>query len=33
MHKNSILASPLKAILEGNKVEIFKTLKTKGVNV
>ena len=33
MHKNSILAGALKAILDGHKVEIFKTLKANGENV
>ena len=33
MHKNSILGGPLKAILEGHKVEILKTLKANGENV
>lgn len=33
MHKNSILAGALKAILDGYEVEIFKTLKANGENV
>lgn len=33
MHKNYILAGPLKAILEGHKVEVVKTLKANGENV
>jgi len=33
MHKNSILAGPLKAMLEGKKVEVLKTLKANGENV
>jgi hypothetical protein len=33
MHKNYILASPLKTILEGHKVEVIKTLKANGENV
>ena len=33
MHKNFILAGPLKAILEGNQVEVIKTLKANGENV
>lgn len=33
MHKNYILGGPLKAILEGNQVEVIKTLKANGENV
>lgn len=33
MHKNYILGGPLKAILEGHKVEVIKTLKANGENV
>ena len=33
MHKNHILAGPLKSILAGNKVEVVKTLKANGENV
>jgi hypothetical protein len=33
MHKNYILAGPLKAILDGHKVEVVKTLKANGENV
>lgn len=33
MHKNYILAGPLKAILDGHKVEVIKTLKANGENV
>ena len=33
MQKNYILAGPLKAIKEGNKVEVLKTLKANGENV
>jgi hypothetical protein len=33
MHKNNILAGPLKAMLGGSKVEIVKTLKANGENV
>ena len=33
MHKNYILAGPLKAILEGHQVEVVKTLKANGENV
>lgn len=33
MQKNYILASSLKAILSGNKVEVLKTLKANGENV
>jgi hypothetical protein len=33
MHKNYILAGPLKAILEGHQVEVLKTLKANGENV
>jgi hypothetical protein len=33
MHKNYILAAPLKAILDGHKVEVVKTLKANGENV
>jgi len=33
MHKNYILGGPLKAILEGHKVEVVKTLKANGENV
>ena len=33
MQKNYILASPLKAIKGGNKVEVLKTLKANGENV
>lgn len=33
MHKNYILAGPLKAILEGYEVEVIKTLKANGENV
>ncbi len=33
MHKNSILAGALKAILDGHQVEILKTLKANGENV
>ena len=33
MQKNYILAGPLKAIREGNKVEVLKTLKANGENV
>ena len=33
MHKNHILAGPLKAMLAGNKVEVVKTLKANGENV
>jgi hypothetical protein len=33
MHKNYILAGPLKAMLEGHKIEVIKTLKANGENV
>jgi len=33
MHKNAILAGPLKAILDGYQVEVLKTLKANGENV
>lgn len=33
VHKNAILAGPLKAMLDGNKVEVLKTLKANGENV
>lgn len=33
MHKNYILAGPLKAILDGHQVEVVKTLKANGENV
>ena len=33
MHKNYILAAPLKTILEGHKIEVIKTLKANGENV
>jgi hypothetical protein len=33
MHKNYILAGALRAMLEGNKVEVVKTLKANGENV
>jgi hypothetical protein len=33
MHKNHILAGPLKTILAGGKVEVVKTLKANGENV
>ena len=33
MHKNYILGGPLKAILDGHKVEVIKTLKANGENV
>ena len=33
MQKNYILAAPLKAIMEGHKVEVLKTLKANGENV
>ena len=33
MHKNYILAGPLKAILDGHRVEVIKTLKANGENV
>ena len=33
MQKNYILAGPLKAIKEGHKVEVLKTLKANGENV
>jgi len=33
MHKNYILAGPLKAMLDGSKVEVVKTLKANGENV
>lgn len=33
MEKNYILAGPLRAILEGNEVEVLKTLKANGENV
>lgn len=33
MHKNYILGGPLKTILEGNEVEVIKTLKANGENV
>lgn len=33
MQKNYILAGPLRAILEGHKVEVLKTLKANGENV
>lgn len=33
MHKNSILAGALKAILDGHRVQVFKTLKANGENV
>jgi hypothetical protein len=33
MEKNYILAGPLKAMLEGDEVEVLKTLKVNGKNV
>lgn len=33
MHKNYILAGPLKAMLQGHSVEVVKTLKANGENV
>lgn len=33
MHKNYILAGPLKAMLQGHQVEVVKTLKANGENV
>lgn len=33
MHKNYILAAALKALLEGHRVEVVKTLKANGENV
>ena len=33
MQKNYILAGPLRAILEGHRIEVLKTLKANGENV
>jgi len=33
MQKNYILAGPLRAILEGQRIEVLKTLKANGENV
>ena len=33
MQKNYILAGPLKALMEGHRIEVLKTLKANGENV